>query len=152
MNAKSKLIRIPLGLLVLALSASAGMAADKTTPSVAVVPPPAKTGVMRYHGATSIATFALASNAKIILGTNTKASLNDLVVGEVAHVSYTIENGVWLAHKVVVNPVHHNNTATSHPNTATTHPHVAKTNELHAHGKITSYDASVGTISIKFHR
>jgi hypothetical protein len=99
---------------------------------------------VRYHGATSIATFALESNAKITLGTNTNASLNDLAVGEVAHVSYTIENGVWLAHKVVVNPVHHHNTASQ--------PHVAKTNELHAHGKITSYDASSGTISIRFHR
>jgi hypothetical protein len=103
---------------------------------------------VRYHGATSIVTFTIASNAKIILGTNKNASLNELAVGEVAHISYTIENGVWLAHKVVVNPVHH-----QHPNSpGTGHPHPAKTSELHAHGKITAYDASAGTISIRFHR
>ena len=144
MNTKSKLVRIPSGLLVLALGVSAGMAANNPS-SMAVVPQPRKTGVVRYYGATPIATFALANDAKIILGANTNASLNDLVAGEVAHVSYTIENGVWLAHKVAVNPVHPKSTATSQP-------HVAKTNELHAHGKITSYDASAGTISIRFHR
>ncbi|MGP8200745.1 MAG: hypothetical protein ACLQU4_14720 [Limisphaerales bacterium] len=152
MNAKSKLIRIPLGLLVLALSAFAGMAADKTTPSVPVAPQKAKTGVIYYNGGASIATFALAGNAKIILGANKNASLNDLAVGEVAHISYTIDNQVWLAHKVVVNPVHHNNPSTNQTNTVPTHPHAAKSNELHAHGKITAYDASAGTISIRFHR
>jgi hypothetical protein len=144
MNAKSKLIRIPLGLLVLALTATTGTPAN-TPSSTAVVPEPVKTGVIGYHGATSIATFALASNAKIILGTNTNATLNALAVGEVAHISYTIESGVWLAQRVAVNPVHHNSTGTSHP-------HPAKTNELHAHGKITAFDASAGTISIRFHR
>lgn len=131
-------------MLVLALGASTGMAAN-TISSAAVVPPPAKAHVAHYSGAASIAVFKLASNAKITIGANTMAGLNALSVGEVARVSYTIENGVWLAHKVVVNPVHHEKTSTCQP-------HPAKANELHAHGKITSYDASAGTISIQFHR
>jgi hypothetical protein len=136
MNAKSKLIRIPLGFLVLALGALAGMAV--TTPAF---------GAVLSHRATSTATFTLARDAKIHFGANTMASLSALSVGEVAHISYTVENGVWLAHRVAVNPAHH-----QHHNSTSTHPHVTKTHELHAHGKILSYDVSAGTISISFRR
>jgi hypothetical protein len=104
-------------------------------------------GAVLSHRATSTATFTLASDAKIHLGTNTMASLSALSVGEVAHISYTIENGVWLAHRVVVNPVHR-----QHHNSTSNHPHVTKTNELHAHGKILSYDVFAGRISISFRR
>jgi hypothetical protein len=150
MNAIAKLIGVPLGFLVLALGASAETVVNNSSSKV-VVPKPAKTCVTGYHRATSVATFALAGDAKITFGANTNASLNDLTTGEVAHVSYTIENGVWLAQKVEVNPVHQKSTTTSQPH-ATCQPHAAKTNELHAHGKITSYNVSAGTISIVFHR
>jgi len=88
--------------------------------------------------------FFLASDAVIRLGSNTNARLIDLRVGEIAHVTYTIENGVWLAHEIVVNPPHGSHAAD--------HSTGTQTNELHAHGKILAYNAATGHLTIKYHR
>ena len=144
MNAKSKLTGIASGLLVLALGVSAGMAANNTTASVAVGQQPAKTYASAYSWSRHHRDLHARKQCEDHPWLHTNASLNDLAAGEVAHVSYTVENGVWMAHKVAVNPVHHQSAATCQTNAARTNatcqPHAARTNELHAHGKITSYN------------
>jgi len=92
-----------------------------------------------HHEPTTV-TFALPAGATIHIGTNTTAALTDLTVGQVAHVRYTIENGNWLAHEIVVNPVHG--------------AHLPKTTngELAAHGAIVSYNPSAGLLTIKHSR
>jgi hypothetical protein len=124
------------GLLVLA---SAGLAVARN----GVEP---QTHPVSYHLYRSRPTesFILASDAVIRLGTNSAAQLTDLKVGQTARVSYTIENGLWFAHEIVVNPPRG-----SH---AGSHSPTASTNTLHAHGAILSYNAATGNLTIRYHR
>ncbi len=88
--------------------------------------------------------FFLDSDVNIHLGSNTNASLTDLKLGEIAHISYTIENGRWLAHEIVVSPLHGSRNENRSNGT--------RMRELHAHGRILAYNASTGNLTIKYHR
>ena len=105
--------------------------------------PKARPILFHLHRGRLSASFLLANDATIRIGTNASANLMELRVGQVAHVRYTIENGVWLAHEVVVNPPHEGHAA----KTLGTHA-----NELHAHGAILGYDSSTGRLTIRYHR
>jgi hypothetical protein len=90
------------------------------------------------------ASFILANDAVIHLGTNSAAYLTDLRVGEIARVSYAIENGQWVAHEVAVNWPHGSHAGKFPQNTST--------NLLHAHGAIVGYNANTGSLTIRYHR
>ena len=79
--------------------------------------------------------FLLASDATIRIGNNpSDAHLTDLMtVGQVAHVHYTIQNGTWLAHEIVVNPPHVGHAAKKSTK--------SEADELHTHGEILGYNA-----------
>lgn len=85
------------------------------------------------------ATFALAGDARVHLGPNPNARLADLKLGEIAHVSYTVENGRWLAHEISIHP--HGS-----------HLRGSIKGERHAHGAILGYNTSAGNITIRYHR
>jgi hypothetical protein len=88
------------------------------------------------------ASFLLANDARIQIGKNSNARLADLRRGQIAHVAYTIENGRWLAHEIVVNPPHGAHAA---------YKAAGAGSDLHAHGAILGYDSSTGRLTIRFH-
>lgn len=88
------------------------------------------------------ASFLLANDAIIHIGANPNARLTDLKRGQIAHVAYTIENGRWLAHEIVVNPPH---------GARAVYKKAGVSSDLHAHGAILGYDSSTGRITIRFH-
>jgi hypothetical protein len=98
--------------------------------------------VFHLHRGPLSASFLLANDAGVRIGTNANASLMDLRVGQVALIGYTIENGRWLAHQIVVKPPHGKRLSA----------HSSEPNELHAHGAILGYDSSTGRLTIRFHR
>lgn len=139
MSLKFSFIRLAGGLLTVAVLVAAPKAAAQADFSSEAQP----VKFHLFHSATT-ATFILANDAVIRLGTNSAAYLTDLKAGQVAHVSYTIENGQWLAHEVSVNAPHGSHAGKSSQNTST--------NMLHAHGAIVGYNANIGNLAIRYHR
>lgn len=144
MKPRLRLIRLAAGLITGSSIAISGMAAASIEPAPDIlVSHQASPMPIRFHRSVAGESFFLASDVNICLGSNTNASLTDLKLGEIAHVSYTIENGRWLAYEIVVTPSHRSRAA-SRSSTGT--------NELHAHGKILAYNATTGNLTIKYHR
>jgi hypothetical protein len=141
MKAVNILAKVATSCLVLVSFSSNGVA-NETVTKVVVAPKASEVIVRmrRVHHLPTTVTFALPADATIHLGSNTNAALVDLTAGEVAHVHYTVENGTWLAHEIVVNPPH-----SSHLTTAVA-------GELHTHGTIVSYNPSAGLLTIKHNR
>ncbi len=141
MKARRVFVTAAIGCLGLPLFVTAA-AANETVTKVVVAPKASEVVIRmrRARQAPTTVTFALPADAIIHLGSNTNAALANLAVGQVAHVRYTVENGVWLAHEIVVNP----------PAAA----HLPKTSagELHTHGAIVSYNPSTGLLTIKHNR
>jgi hypothetical protein len=143
MSRKLSLIRLATGLLAFASVAMPERARTQPTPQAVDSPRPHPVFLRRSRGLAT-ESFTLASDAKIRLGSNTNVDLVDLRVGQIAHVSYTVENGLWLAHEIVVN--------SPYAGHAEIHPHHAPTNTLHAHGTILAYNGANGILTIKYRR
>jgi hypothetical protein len=142
MKAGPILTLLATGLIIFA-SATAGRSAQSPVvilPKVAVTNP-SHPFIHHVHHVGANKTFSLANDAVVRLGSNPNAGLADLRVGEVAHVSYTVENGWWIAHSIVVNPPPAVHTAS--------HSHAGSTGELHAHGRIVAYNVSSGSLTIR---
>jgi len=136
MNPTTCLLRLTAGLCLIACAVEAQPASNAV--------PPARPVYLRAHRGALSASFTLANDAKIRLGTNSEAVLTDLRAGQTAHVSYTIENGLWLAHEIVVNPPH-----TKQAGSSTNSPNP---NMLHTRGAILAYNASTANLTIRYHR
>ena len=141
MKAKYRPARLGIGLsffmLIAVLAGGFTVQAERVSDSP-------KTKLVAFHvrrGLRSVS-FLLANDATIRIGTNDKANLMDLRVGQMAHVHYTIQNGTWLAHEIVVNRPHGGHAAKKSAN---------QTDALHAHGEILGYNASTGQLTIRFH-
>jgi len=141
MKARSVFATAAFGCLGLSLFVTAA-AANETVTKVVVAPKASEVVIRmrRSRQAVATVTFALPADAVIHLGSNTNAALANLAVGQVAHVRYTVQNGVWLAHEIVVSPP------------PGSHPPKASAGELHTHGAIVSYNPSAGLLSIKRNR
>ena len=127
---------------IVALAAFGAALAEERSSTVLVSPKAREVVVRmrRVHHKAATETFALAADVHIHVGTNTNAAMTDLPVGSVAHVRYTIENGLWVAHEIVVNQ----------PKGG--HSPKPEAGELHAHGAILGYDLNNGLVTIKHSR
>jgi hypothetical protein len=86
-----------------------------------------------YYNPVRAAVFALGADVSIQVGTNANATLRDLKVGKVARIGYTVVNGEFIAHSIVVSESAGKNTP-----------------QRYASGPITAINSSAGTITIKY--
>ena len=107
---------------------------------------PAQAGVKRA-AATQSETFQVATNAHIAVGTNHKAALADIKVGDRVGIGYVEENGVQTAHRIS-DGVPPKQTTTSSTTPSTKPSHHNGTTLLHVHGVVQSVDTGAGTITI----
>jgi hypothetical protein len=145
MKSGSVLARFGIGISIVSCAAWSGSIAVAREPAAKIVESPKarEVVIVRMHRAHHAATesFVLAAGARILVGANTNATLADLTTGEVAHVAYTVENGTWFAHEIVVNPPHAPHAEKSIP--------AATPSQLHAHGAIISFNTSNGVLTLK---
>jgi Cu/Ag efflux protein CusF len=96
--------------------------------------------------------FRVASNATIVVGTNHKASLADLKVGDRVSVGYEKENEVLVAHRITDGVSHKAPNAstdnTSANSSVKTHVHTKGEALLHVHGVVRAMDMSTGTVTV----
>jgi len=91
--------------------------------------------------------FQVATNARIVVGTNHSAALGDLKIGDRVSVGYNRENGTLVAHHIAdgVPPKPRNPSVNPAPNSQ--HPH--RTSSLaQVHGILQSVNVEAGTITI----
>ena len=91
--------------------------------------------------------FQVASDARIVVGTNRTASLANVRIGDRVGISYAQENGVWVIHRLA-DGVPHN---APHPGTKpapTQHPRPKAPALFHAHGVVRGVDLQAGTLLI----
>jgi hypothetical protein len=93
-------------------------------------------------------TFQVGSNTAIAVGTNRKASLGDVHVGDRVGISYLTENGGNVAHHIS-DGVPHKPVTENPGGTIPPKPHHNSTSDLlHAHGTVQSVNVEAGTITI----
>ena len=96
--------------------------------------------------------FRIANNATIGVGTNHKASLADLKVGDRVTVGYEKENNVLVAHRISDGVAHKaSNTGTNNTSASSsvkTHAHPKGEALLHVHGVVRAVDTASGTVTI----
>ena len=137
------MVQWTISLVMLASAAVMGVAAAQSQPaSKVVVSNGAHSVILRLHRGPVTESFTLANDAKIRLASNSNASLTGLKVGDIAQVFYTIENGRWIAHEIVVNQPHG-----SHDEDRSNRTGIS---ELHAHGRILAYNAATSNLTIKY--
>jgi hypothetical protein len=93
--------------------------------------------------------FQVATNARIVVGTNRSAALGDLKVGDRVSLSYDRENGTLVAHHIADGVPPKPRNPSVHPAPKTQHPH--RTSSLaHVHGVLQSVDvqASITLLSV----
>jgi Cu/Ag efflux protein CusF len=108
---------------------------------------PAEAARLRRVPVVQTETFLVASNATIAVGTNRKAALADLKVGDKVGISYDQGNGGWVAHHISDGVPHKPRNPGSKPST-TPHPHPKTSSLAHAHGVIQSVDVQGRTVTI----
>jgi hypothetical protein len=144
-EAKSRLLRLTAGILVSSFVGATVWGATKSDTghqSAAYHPP--RVVVLHSHSGFTTESFALTTDTGIQLGGNPNAFLTDLHAGETAHIAYTVENGFWVAHQIVVNPPAGTHVATQATGT--------EPNYLHTRGTILSYNAYTGVLVIRHNR
>ncbi len=113
----------------MAADATKGKSTEKATS------PPPKPRVERtvwYYNPAQAERFAFGSDLRVQVGKNGNATLNDLAAGKTARIGFSVENGVFIAHNIAVNP-------SAKPNNAL----------RYVTGRILLIDPSAGTITIR---
>ena len=107
------------------------------------------TQAARVRRSTSFQTdvFQVATNARIVVGTNRSAALGNLKVGDRVSLGYDRENGTLVAHQIADGVPHKPRNPSVHPAPKTQHPH-RTSSVAHVHGIIQSVNVQAGTITI----
>jgi Cu/Ag efflux protein CusF len=101
--------------------------------------------------------FQVATNATIVVGTNHKAALADLKIGDRVSVGYEKENQILVAHRIADGLPHKapntsaNNSTTNNTGASSsvkTHSHAKGETLLHVHGVVRAVDLSSGTVTV----
>jgi Cu/Ag efflux protein CusF len=96
--------------------------------------------------------FQLASNATIVVGTNHKAALADLKIGDRVSVGYEKENQILVAHRIADGVAHKASSAsttnTNASSSVKTHSHAKGETLLHVHGVVRAVDLSSGMVTV----
>jgi Cu/Ag efflux protein CusF len=101
----------------------------------------------RKSPAISTDTLHVAPNAAIVVGTNHRASLSDLKVGDRVGLVYAQENGSWVIHRISDGVPHKpHNPGVPHPPKA--HQHAGTSGLLHVHGVIQGVNLQANTLTI----
>ena len=97
-------------------------------------------------------TFKVASNAAIVVGSNYKASLYNVKVGDLVRVGYDRENGALMVHEIGDGVRHKapkaSTTNTSASSSGQAHPHRSGEPLLHINGIVRGVDPSGGTVTL----
>ncbi len=101
--------------------------------------------------------FQVASNATITVGTNHKASLAEIRVGDRVNVGYEKEDGALVVHQIAdgvphkaPNPSATTSNKTSSNASAKLHPHGNGESLHHVHGIVRAVDVHAGTVTIAY--
>ena len=96
--------------------------------------------------------FRVGSNATIVVGTNHKASLSDLKIGDRVSVGYEKENNVLVAHRISDGVAHKtpsaSTTNTNANSSEKTHSHAKGETLQHVHGVVRAVDIASGTVTV----
>jgi hypothetical protein len=96
--------------------------------------------------------FRIATNATIVVGTNHKATLADLKIGDRVSVGYEKENQILVAHRVSDGVAHKapssGTNTTSASSSVKTHSHANGETLLHVHGVVQAIDVGSGTVTV----
>lgn len=109
---------------------------------------PTQAASHRRASTLQVATFQVASNAHIVVGTNPSAALANLQVGDKVSIAYDLENGILVAHRIADGVPHKPHVQSS--NSAPCVHHRKASSLAHIHGVIKSVNVQSGTVSIDF--
>ena len=110
---------------------------------------PAEAARLRVVAPARIATFQVAGNARITVGTDRSATLSNLNVGDRVSIAYDLENGVLVAHHIADGEVP-KSTKMSNLSTSVVRHHAAESTYEHIHGIVRSVNAEDGTLTIEY--
>ncbi|SPE52300.1 exported hypothetical protein [Verrucomicrobia bacterium] len=107
---------------------------------------PAQASRLRVLPALQTETFQVATNARIVVGTNRMASLADLKIGDHVSIGYLQENGAQVARRIADGVPHKPRNPGSTPPQKTHTP--GTQGLLHTHGVIRVVDVQAATLTI----
>jgi len=104
---------------------------------------PTQAAIHRRASVAQVATFQVASNARIAVGSNRSASLASVRVGDHVSIAYDLEKGTLVAHHISDGVPYNNSVSTTH--------HQTKASSFaHIHGIVQSVNTQSGTLTIDY--